>query len=105
MQMSDSQSHSRDEVVDKPSEADRGEANPIAADDEPVRNGGLDHRVTLETRGLLHLQPPDQHCQSGDHAEPKRHAPYSAQVVRAEAGRERSAMSVQGEYGGETNIQ
>lgn len=68
-----------------PSHGDSSKADPIAADDKPVGNLGVTHGILLETRGVLHVEPPDEDGNGGDDTQAKRETPHSAQVVLAEA--------------------
>ena len=60
-----------DEIVHKPRGGNCKESNPVTLDDQPVRNLGVPHRITLEPLGLVHVQPPNKDGKSGDDTETK----------------------------------
>ena len=74
-----------DKVIEEPRGGDGKESDPVALEDQPVGDLGVLHGIALEPFGLLHLQPPEEDCQGGDHTETKRDTPDGPQVVGSEA--------------------
>jgi hypothetical protein len=77
--------HIRDEVVDKPSQRNRHQIDPVTLNYKPIRNACVAHRVLPVVRWVLHIQPPYEDSQSGKDPQPKRQSPDGAQVILAKS--------------------
>lgn len=71
----------RDEVVNKPGDGNTEPLLPIAAENKPVRGRATNNGVLLVVRGLLHLEPPDEHEGGRDESETERYPPGSTKMV------------------------
>ena len=74
-----------DKVIEEPREGDRKESNPVALDDQPVRDLGVLHRIALEPLGLIHVQPPDEDGEGREDTETEGETPDGPEVVRSAA--------------------
>lgn len=52
--------HTRDKVVDEPSQRNRQKIDPVTLDYKPIRNARVAHRVFSVVRRVLHIQPPNE---------------------------------------------
>ena len=73
-----------DEVVQEPSAGNGKESDPVALDDQPVGNLGVPHGIALVPLRLVHIQSPDEDCESGNDTETKGETPDSPEVVGTE---------------------
>ena len=60
-----------DKVVQEPRSGNSEQSDPIALEDQPVRDFGVPHRITPEPLGLFHIQPPNQDSEGGDDTKSK----------------------------------
>ena len=74
-----------DKVVQEPRSGYSEQPDPIALEDQPVRDFGVPHRITPEPLGLFHIQPPNQDSEGGDDTQTKRDTPDGPEVVWTEA--------------------